>query len=131
MEVAPMGNNFFDFFQLMLAVYLFYAAFNKNGSLYEFPGVPEAIVADMKPKLKIMFLCAGSVALLDSGISFLKNRMFTVVNVEGVETITQNFRIDWLPFLSYRLLNTVSTVLLVLLMGFFVFLFIWIRKRTK
>lgn len=126
-----MNNSFFDFFQLMLAVYLFYAAFNKNGSLYEFPGVPEEIVADMKPKLKIMFLCAGCVSLLDCSISFLKNRMFTVVNADGVETITQNFTIDWLPFLSYPLLNTISTVLLVLLLGFFVFLFIWIRKQTK
>lgn len=126
-----MNNTFFDFFQLMLAVYLFYAAFNKNGSLYEFPGVPEEIVADMKPKLRAMFLGAGCLALLDGGISFLKNRMFTVVNTDGVQTITQNFTIDWLPFLSYPLLNTISTVLLILLMAFFVFLFIWIRKRTK
>ena len=126
-----MDSSFFDFFQLMLAVYLFYAAFNKNGSLYEFPGVPEEIVAYMKPRLRIMFLGAGCLALLDGGVSFLKNRMFTVVNTDGVQTITQNFEIDWLPFLSYSLLNTISTVLLVLLMGFFVFLFLWIRKQVK
>lgn len=126
-----MNNSFFDFFQLMLAIYLFYAAFNKNGSLYEFPGVPEQVQAEMKPKLRAMFLGAGCIALLDSGISFLKSSMFTVVTTETAQTITQNFEVDWLPFLSFRLLNTVSTVLTVLLVAFFIFLFIWIRKKTK
>ena len=128
-----MDNSFFDFFQLMLAVYLFYAAFNKNGSLYDFPGVPEEVAADMRPKLKTMFLCAGSVALLDGIISFLKNRMFTAVTdaATGVQTVTQNFEIAGLPFVSYRLLNGISSVLTLLLIGFFVFLFIWIRHKTK
>lgn len=126
-----MNSSFFDFFQLMLAVYLFYAAFNKNGSLYEFPDVPEEVQAEMKPKLRAMFLGAGCVALLDGAISFLKNRMFTVVNGDGTQTITQNFEIDWLPFVSYELLNTISTVLTVLLVAFFIFLFVWIRKKTK
>ena len=128
-----MNNSFFDFFQLMLAVYLFYAAFNKNGSLYEFPGVPEEVQAEMRPKLKAMFLGAGCIALLDGLISFLKTRMFTVVTnaVDGVQTVTQNFEISGLPFVSFRLLNGISTVLTVLLIGFFVFLFIWIRHKTK
>ena len=128
-----MNNSFFDFFQLMLAVYLFYAAFNKNGSLYDFPGVPEEVAADMRPKLKAMFLSAGSIALLDGLISFLKTRMFTVVTnaADGVQTVTQNFEIAGLPFVSYRLLNGISSVLTLLLISFFVFLFIWIRHKTK
>ena len=126
-----MNNSFFDFFQLMLAVYLFYAAFNKNGSLYQFPDLPEETQAAIRPKLKTLFLSAGCIALLDGVISFLKNRMFTVTVTETESSIVQNFEIEFLPFLSYGLLNTISTVLTVLLIAFFIGLFIWLRKVTK
>lgn len=126
-----MNNSFFDFFQLMLAVYLFYAAFNKNGSLYDFPNVPEERMVIIRPKLKRMFLTMGSIALADGLISFLKNRMFTLTVTETGSTLTQNFEINFLPFLTYDILNTVSTVLTVLMILFFVILFIWLRKVTK
>ena len=126
-----MDNSFFDFFQLMLAVYLFYAAFNKNGSLYDFPNLPEETQATIRPKLRTMFLTAGCIALLDGMISFLKNRMFTVTVTETASAIVQNFEIDFLPFVTYELLNTISTVLTVLMILFFVVLFIWLRKVTK
>lgn len=126
-----MDNSFFDFFQLMLAVYLFYAAFNKNGSLYDFPNLPEETQAAIRPKLRTMFLTAGCIALLDGMISFLKNRMFTVTVTETASSIVQNFEIEFLPFVTYELLNTISTVLTVLMILFFVVLFIWLRKVTK
>ena len=127
-----MGNSFFDFFQLMLAVYLFYAAFNTKGGLYEFPGVDEEVAESMRPKLKAMFLSAGCVALLDGAVSFLRTQMFTVTTAEnGVQTITQNFQIGGLDFISYRFLSGISSVLTLALIGFFVFLFIWIRRKTK
>ena len=126
-----MNNSFFDFFQLMLAAYLFYAAFNKNGSLYDFPNVPEERMAVIRPRLQKMFLGAGCIALLDGLISFLKNRMFTLTVTEESSTLAQNFEISFLPFVSYDLLNTISTVLTILMILFFVVLFIWLRKVTK
>lgn len=126
-----MNNTFFDFFQLMLAAYLFYAAFNKNGSLYDFPNVSEERMAIIRPKLRNLFLTMGSIALLDGLISFLKNRMFTLTVTEAGSSLTQNFEIGFLPFLTYDLLNTISTVLTVVMILCFVGLFIWIRKITK
>ena len=46
-------------------------------------------------------------------------------------TIVQNYSIDALPFLSYDLLSVLSAVLTALLVGLLVFIFIWMRRKSR
>ena len=57
--------------------------------------------------------------------------MFTrTVGEDGVQ-IVQNFTIDALPFLSYKMLTTASSVLIALLLGMLVFIIVWVRRKTR
>ena len=73
--------------------------------------------------------------LSDFGICMLRNKMFTVEAAQEGVSITQNFTIDALPFLTYDLMNTVSRVLsllaLAVLIGSAIWLFILSSRHEK
>ncbi len=121
-------TGFLDTFQLMIAGYLFYAAFKGNGNLYNYPGVPKEKRAGMRKNLRKFYFWGGIIALLDTAASMLQSAMFTVNYTETGQEITQNFTIEALPFLTYDMLSTISLSLSIGLMLLFVILIIYTRK---
>lgn len=126
-----MPTGILDSFQLIVALYLFYIAIKGTGQMYRFGDMDEEAQALVRKPLRICYAISGFIALADFGVCCLQSNMFTrTVGEDGVQ-IVQNFTIDALPFLSYGMLTIASSVLIALLLGFLVFVVIWVRRKTR
>ena len=110
-------NSLLDSFQLIVGLYLLYVAVKGRGQMYRFENVPADRQESVRRKLRIFYAAAAAVSLADFGVSYLMNTMFTV-SAEGAESVvTQNYTIPQLPFLTYDLLFTISSILNVILIA--------------
>ena len=126
-----MPTSIMDSFQLIVALYLFYIAIKGTGQMYRFGDMDEEAQALVRKRLRICYTISGFIALADFGVCCLQSSMFTrTVGEDGVP-IVQNFTIDALPFLSYKMLTTASSVLIALLLGMLVFIIVWVRRKTR
>ena len=64
--------------------------------------------------LRLIYLTAGLIALAETAVCMLQNAMFTQNMTDAGMTVTQNFVIESLPFLTYPMLSAVSSVLTIL-----------------
>ena len=130
-----MGTGFIDSFQLIIGIYLLYMGVKGENLGNRLSGTPDKNEVKEPVALRVLYIVGAVFALSDFGICMLRNKMFTVEAAgEGV-TITQNFTIDALPFLTYDLMNTVSRVLsllaLAVLIGSAVWLLILSSRHEK
>lgn len=130
-----MGTGFIDSFQLIIGIYLLYMGVKGENLENRLSGTPDKNEVKEPVALRVLYIVGAVFALSDFGICMLRNKMFTVEAAgEGV-TITQNFTIDALPFLTYDLMNTVSRVLsllaLAVLIGSAVWLLILSSRHEK
>ena len=117
-----MPTGILDSFQIVVALYLFYIAFKGSGQMYRFGDMDEETQQQIRTPLRLLYAAGGLIALIEFGLC--------TADETGV-TIVQNYSIDALPFLSYDLLSVLSAVLTALLVGLLVFIFIWMRRKSR
>ena len=130
-----MGTDFIDSFQLIIGIYLLYMGVKGENLGNRLSGTPDKNEVKEPVALRVLYIVGAVFALSDFGICMLRNKMFTVEAAQEGVTITQNFTIDALPFLTYDLMNTVSRVLsllaLAVLIGSAVWLLILSSRHEK
>ena len=130
-----MGTGFIDSFQLIIGIYLLYMAVKGENLENRLSGTPDKNEVKEPAALRVLYIVGAVFALSDFGICMLRNKMFTVEAAQEGVSITQNFTIDALPFLTYDLMNTVSRVLsllaLAVLIGSAIWLFILSSRHEK
>ena len=130
-----MGTGFIDSFQLIIGIYLLYMGVKGENLENRLSGTPDKNEVKEPVALRVLYIVGAVFALSDFGICMLRNKMFTVEAAQEGVTITQNFTIDALPFLTYDLMNTVSRVLsllaLAVLIGSAIWLFILSSRHEK
>ena len=130
-----MGTGFIDSFQLIIGIYLLYMGVNGENLENRLSGTPDKNEVKEPAALRVLYIVGAVFALSDFGICMLRNKMFTVEAAQEGVSITQNFTIDALPFLTYDLMNTVSRVLsllaLAVLIGSAIWLFILSSRHEK
>ena len=130
-----MGTGFIDSFQLIIGIYLLYMGVKGENLGNRLSGTPDKNEVKEPVALRVLYIVGAVFALSDFGICMLRNKMFTVEAAQEGVSITQNFTIDALPFLTYDLMNTVSRVLsllaLAVLIGSAVWLLILSSRHEK
>ena len=127
-----MSTAFLDSFQLVIALYLFYIAFKGDGQMYRFGNLSEDQQAQVKKPLRILYTICGIVALSEFGICSLMNQMFTKTVAEsGAVTITQNFTISRLPFITYSFLSVLSSILSILVFVILIGIVFWLLRKGR
>lgn len=130
-----MGTGFIDSFQLIIGIYLLYMGVRGENLENRLSGIPDKNEVKEPVALRVLYIVGAVFALSDFGICMLRNKMFTVEAAQEGVTVTQNFTIDALPFLTYDLMNTVSRVLsllaLAVLIGSAVWLLILSSRHEK
>ena len=130
-----MGTGFIDSFQLIIGIYLLYMGVKGENLGNRLSGTPDKNEVKEPVALRVLYIVGAVFALSDFGLCMLRNKMFTVEAAQEGVTITQNFTIDALPFLTYDLMNTVSRVLsllaLAVLIGSAIWLFILSSRHEK
>lgn len=130
-----MGTGFIDSFQLIIGIYLLYMGVKGENLENRLSGTPDKNEVKEPAALRVLYIVGAVFALSDFGICMLRNKMFTVEAAQEGVSITQNFTIDALPFLTYDLMNTVSRVLsllaLAVLIGSAIWLFILSSRHEK
>ena len=130
-----MGTGFIDSFQLIIGIYLLYMGVKGENLGNRLSGTPDKNEVKEPAALRVLYIVGAVFALSDFGICMLRNKMFTVEAAQEGVSITQNFTIDALPFLTYDLMNTVSRVLsllaLAVLIGSAIWLFILSSRHEK
>ena len=125
-----MPTGILDSFQLVVGLYLFYVAIKGSGQMYRFGDMDEKTQLQIRKTLRILYAVGGTLALAEFGLCALQNSMFTRTADESGVTITQNYSIDALPFLSYNLLSILIFSLTMLLVGLLAFVFLWMRRKS-
>ena len=126
-----MPTGILDSFQLIVGLYLYYVAIKGSGQMYRFGDMDEETERHIRRPLRIIYTVGGTLALIEFGLCALQNSMFTRTVDESGITITQNYSNDVLPFLSYNLLSILIFSLTVLLVGLLVFVFVWMRRKSR
>ena len=127
-----MSTAFLDSFQLVIALYLFYIAFKGDGQMYRLGNLSEDQQAQVKKPLRILYTICGIVALSEFGICSLMNQMFTKTVAEsGAVTITQNFTISGLPFITYSFLSVLSSILSILVFVILIGIVFWLLRKGR
>lgn len=130
-----MGTGFIDSFQLIIGIYLLYMGVKGENLENRLSGTPDKNEVKEPAALRVLYIVGAVFALSDFGICMLRNKMFRVEAAQEGVSITQNFTIDALPFLTYDLMNTVSRVLsllaLAVLIGSAIWLFILSSRHEK
>ena len=125
-----MPTGILDSFQLVVGLYLFYVAIKGSGQMYRFGDMDEKTQLQIRKTLRCLYAVGGTLALAEFGLCALQNSMFTRTADESGVTITQNYSIEALPFLSYNLLSILIFSLTVLLVGLLAFIFLWMRRKS-
>ena len=130
-----MGSGFVDSMQLIIGIYLLYMGLKGENLGNRLSGVPDKQEVKEPRALRVLYIIGGVFALSDFGICTLRNNMFTVEQTQAGVSVTQNFTIDALPFLTYDLMNSVSKVLsflaLAILIGSAVWLLVLSTRHEK
>ena len=130
-----MGSGFIDSFQLLIGVYLLYMGLRGENLENRMSGVPDKNEVQEPKALRGLYITGGIFALADFAICMLRNSMFTAEQTEAGLSVTQNYAISALPFLTYDLMNTVSRILSLLaiavLIGSSVWLFVLSSRYEK
>ena len=121
-----MGTGFIDSFQLIIGIYLLYMGVKGENLGNRLSGTPDKNEVKEPVALRVLYIVGAVFALSDFGICMLRNKMFTVEAAQEGVTITQNFTIDALPFLTYDLMNTVSRVLSLLALAVLIGSAVWL-----
>ena len=121
-----MGTGFIDSFQLIIGIYLLYMGVKGENLENRLSGTPDKNEVTEPAALRVLYIVGAVFALSDFGICMLRNKMFTVEAAQEGVSITQNFTIDALPFLTYDLMNTVSRVLSLLALAVLIGSAIWL-----
>ena len=121
-----MGTDFIDSFQLIIGIYLLYMGVRGENLENLLSGTPDKNEVKEPVALRVLYIVGAVFALSDFGICMLRNKMFTVEAAQEGVTITQNFTIDALPFLTYDLMNTVSRVLSLLALAVLIGSAVWL-----
>ena len=106
-----MGSGFVDSLQLIIGIYLLYMGLKGENLGNRLSGVPDRQEVKEPRALRVLYIIGGVFALSDFAICMLRNNMFTVEQTQTGVSVTQNFTISALPFLTYDLMNSVSKVL--------------------
>ena len=121
-----------DSFQLIIGLYLLYVAIKGHGQMYRFGDLSDADQKRVRRPLRFLYLAAGLVAMGEFGICSLQNSMFTrSVLEDGSVSITQNFSVEALPFLTYGMLSVISSVMTILIIVLLVGGFAWLRALSR
>ncbi len=127
-----MSTAFLDSFQLVIAIYLFYIAIKGDGQMYRFGNLSEEQQVKVKKPLRILYTVGGILALSEFGVCALQNQMFTrEVAESGAVTMTQNFTVKGMDFLSYQLLSTLSTVLSLMVFALLIGIVVWLVRLGR
>ena len=130
-----MGSGFADSLQLLIGVYLLYMGIKGENLENKMSGVPDKNEVKEPKALRVLYIIGGIAALSDFGICMLRNNMFTAEQTEAGLSVTQNYTISALPFLTYDLMNTASRVLsliaLAILIGSAIWLFVLSSRYEK
>lgn len=118
-----------DSFQLIVAIYLFYVAIKGEGQMYRFFDLSEKERPRVHKILRTCYFVCAFLALADAGVNMLQNTMFTQTISQNEILITQHFRLDAFPFITYQLLSVISAVLTVLIIVGLVGVLIYVRRR--
>ena len=121
-----MGTGFIDSFQLIIGIYLLYMGVKGENLENRLSGTPDKNEVTEPAALRVLYIVGAVFALSDFGICMLRNKMFTVEAAQEGVSITQNFTIDALPFLTYDLMNTVSRVLSLLALAVLIGSAVWL-----
>ena len=121
-----MGTGFIDSFQLIIGIYLLYMGVKGENLGNRLSGTPDKNEVKEPVALRVLYIVGAVFALSDFGICMLRNKMFTVEAAQECVSITQNFTIDALPFLTYDLMNTVSRVLSLLALAVLIGSAVWL-----
>ena len=121
-----MGTGFIDSFQLIIGIYLLYMGVKGENLENRLSGTPDKNEVKEPAALRVLYIVGAVFALSDFGICMLRNKMFTVEAAQEGVSITQNFTIDALPFLTYDLMNTVSRVLSLLALAVLIVSAVWL-----
>ena len=130
-----MDSGFVDSLQLIIGIYLLYMGIRGENLGNRLSGVPDKQEVKEPRALRVLYIIGGVFALSDCGICMLRNYMFTVEQTQSGVSVTQNFTLSALPFLTYELMNSVSKVLsflaLAVLIGSAVWLFVLSSRYEK
>ena len=121
-----MGTGFIDSFQLIIGIYLLYMGVKGENLGNRLSGTPDKNEVKEPVALRVLYIVGAVFALSEFGICMLRNKMFTVEAAQEGVSITQNFTIDALPFLTYDLMNTVSRVLSLLALAVLIGSAVWL-----
>ena len=121
-----MGTGFIDSFQLIIGIYLLYMGVKGENLENRLSGTPDKNEVKEPAALRVLYIVGAVFALSDFGICMLRNKTFTVEAAQEGVSITQNFTIDALPFLTYDLMNTVSRVLSLLALAVLIGSAVWL-----
>jgi len=121
-----MGSGFADSLQLLIGIYLLYMGIRGENLENRMSGVPDKKEVKEPKALRVLYIIGGIAALSDFGICMLRSRMFTVEQTEAGLSVTQNFTISSLPFLTYDLLNTASRILSLAALAILIISAIWL-----
>ena len=125
-----MPTAFLDSFQLVVALYLFYVSIKGSGQMYRFFDISEEDQLRVRLPLRLIYAIGGCIALIESAVCMLQNQMFTQTVTDQGVVITQNFTIEALPFLTYEMMSTISSVLTIVIVLLLAGVVIWLRKLS-
>ena len=121
-----MGSGFVDSLQLIIGIYLLYMGLKGENLGNRLSGVPDRQEVKEPRALRVLYIIGGVFALSDFAICMLRNNMFTVEQTQTGVSVTQNFTISALPFLTYDLMNSISKVLSFLALAVLIGSAIWL-----
>ena len=126
-----MSTALLDSFQLIASFYFMYVAAKGHGQLYRFFDLSEHFQRQVLLPLRILYAVCGLICLADFGCSSLQSSMFTRELSGQAVTITQNYDLEALPFITYDLLSIISSVLTILLVLILVGILAWLRILSR
>ena len=126
-----MGSGFIDSFQLLIGIYLLYMGVKGENLGSRLSGVPDQNEVKEPRALRGLYIVGAVFALSDFALCYLRNSMFTVEQGEAGLSVTQNFTVSALPFLTYDLMNKVSNVLSLLALAVLVISSIWLFRLSS
>lgn len=85
-----MTSNFFSIIMLAMALYVLVGGITGKGKLYAVDGVPEEKLPKFKKSLRILYIIMGLFMALNTGLSYLRDQMYTyqAPAAEQTETVT-------------------------------------------
>lgn len=84
-----MSTDFFSLIMIAMALYVLVGGITGKGKLYAVDGVPEEKQPKFKKWLRIIYLVMGLFMALNTGLSYMRDQMYTYVPVAVEQTETE------------------------------------------